>query len=149
MAADMLQVSVDATIAIAFGLAATIISLIAIYIMWNGKIGGRERATPEERLAGRSGAYDTTGTPRPPSCGKIARNRSSRVPSSRWRFLSCGIEDEDESADALRLKGASFNQSSFDRYGAYTAPIEGSFASNLVCENMQKRSMASNSRQET
>jgi hypothetical protein len=64
-------------------------------------------------------------------------------------FLSCGIEDEDESADALRLKGASFNQSSFGRSGAYTAPIEGSFPPNLVCGNMQKRSMASNSRQET
>ncbi|PMD32571.1 hypothetical protein L207DRAFT_176443 [Hyaloscypha variabilis F] len=37
MAADMLQVSVDATIAIAFGLAATIISLITIYIMWKDR----------------------------------------------------------------------------------------------------------------
>ena len=33
----MLQVSVDATIAIAFGLAATIISLITIYIMWKDR----------------------------------------------------------------------------------------------------------------
>jgi hypothetical protein len=35
--ANILSVSIDATIAIAFGLAATITSLIAIYIMWQDR----------------------------------------------------------------------------------------------------------------
>jgi hypothetical protein len=46
----MLSVSIDASIAIAFGLAATITSLIAIYIMWQDRNARRTalRSSPPE-----------------------------------------------------------------------------------------------------
>jgi hypothetical protein len=61
-AADMLPVSVDATIAIAFGLGATIISLITIYIMWKDR--------DSRRTDSRSGEYpipslDSASDPNP------------------------------------------------------------------------------------
>ena len=70
----MLQVSVDATIAIAFGLAATIISLITIYIMWKDR--------DSRRTDSRSGEYPI------PSLDSASMEKSSDANSyketSKW-----------------------------------------------------------------
>ncbi|KAH8790008.1 hypothetical protein BGZ57DRAFT_923019 [Hyaloscypha finlandica] len=102
------NVSIDAIIAIAFGLAATITSLIAIYIMWQDRsargaaLQSSDPTTSNEtRLAGRSRTHDTLR--RPNSC-KTVSDEPSRIPPSGGRFLPCDVKDV-ESADSMRLKG--------------------------------------------